>query len=190
MSSQRTACGESLRVLDQTLEISRRCLRLLVFLEVGVLSRSNTCARVDENNKTIISQSVDALDCVVDARWGERYTLAAGSKVSEILRVCWTDSDEDPVEPDSHLFYVEVKRSRRKNKGRLTDKLKFRGVRVPAPRPTAYTLAPDARVSWLLPKVYRDGQVLSLLLHTHTSKPSIDMFSRSCGDDDSDHQMS
>ncbi|KAF4735308.1 hypothetical protein FOZ62_017571, partial [Perkinsus olseni] len=32
--------------------------------------------------------------------------------------------------------------------------------------------------------------VLSLLLHTHTSKPSIDMFSRSCGDDDSDHQMS
>ncbi|KAF4680622.1 hypothetical protein FOZ60_013222 [Perkinsus olseni] len=113
-------CGKNLDHLKDTIRLFGETAGgewLLVFLEVGVLSRSNTCARVDENNKTIISQSVDALDSVVDARWGERHTLAAGSKVSEILRVCWTDSDEDPVEPDSHLFYVEVKRSRRKNKG-------------------------------------------------------------------------
>lgn len=59
----------------------------------------------------------------------EQHTLPTRSKASEILRVCWSDSVEDPLEPDSHLFYVEVKRSRRKSSG-LTSVLKFRGEKM------------------------------------------------------------
>ncbi|KAF4665255.1 hypothetical protein FOL47_004678 [Perkinsus chesapeaki] len=170
MSSQRDLCGDSLSVLEQTLEITRR---------------SPTCPRVaPDDSKTIVSESVEALDSA-----GHRHSSGRSSRSSEVLRVCWTDATADPMEPDSELVYIEVKRrSARKHCG---GRLRFKGIRVPAPRPTAYTTSTDARISWLLPKIYRDGQVLSLLLHTHTRKPVAEMFVRANGEkESSDHQMS